>query len=293
MGTKISWTDETWNPVVGCTKCSPGCKNCYAERMAHRLKCICVATNNNPQYLGKTDEDSHWTGEVECCDWLLEQPLHWRNPRKIFVCSMGDLFHEKVPSEFITNVLRVTEKCPQHTFQILTKRVQVAYDFFGGISGFGLSAPPLPNLHLGVSISTQKEADEKIPILLQILAAVRWLSIEPMLEYIYIPNDILFQLDWIVLGCESGPGRRPCSIGDMRDMVHDFTMAGVAVLVKQVPMPYCKKEFRGKWAQMPSYEELDGMNSIKNYVSHDPKEWPQDLRIQQCPDGPKTKSNAK
>jgi len=176
--TKIEWADKVWNPIAGCTKCSPGCLNCYAERMAHRLKHICLATNNNPQYLGKTDDDGHWTGEVECCDWILDQPLHWRKPKRIFVCSMSDLFHKKVPFGFINKVINRIYDCPQHTFLILTKRANRMLEYYNQVLKGYLQRE---NIQFNLSISTQAEADKNIPILLQIPAAIRGLSIEPML----------------------------------------------------------------------------------------------------------------
>lgn len=219
MPTKISWTDETWNVVAGCTKCSPGCKNCYAERMAHRLKSM---GNDNPQYLGKTDAYGKWTGEVECCDWLLDKPLHWKKPRRIFVVSMGDLFHEAVPFEFIDKVWWTMSVSRQHTFQVLTKRPKRYLEYWQHRLEKGFTDGNRENIWAGVSISTQAEADEKIPILLQIPAAVRFVSLEPLLEEIRLvyrsennkmyvrwsADDNQFKPfdgfpDWGIIGCES------------------------------------------------------------------------------------------
>lgn len=256
MPTKIPYCDETWNLTAGCTKCSPGCLNCWGEKTAHRLKHICLATNRNPQYLGKTDGDGHWTGSVEWCDWLLNQPLHWKKPCRIFVCSMSDLFHPKVPFEFIFKVLRIIEKCPQHTFQILTKRPNVAYDFFGGTSGAGLSAPSLPNFHLGVSISTQAELC-KAKVLADIPAAVRYISFEPLLEDIHIGSGSIEKMDWVIFGCESGSNRRECKNEWIGGLVKHFRYFSKPVFVKQL--------------------------SIHGKVSRDPKEWPKDLQVQEYP----------
>ena len=250
--TKIEWADKVWNPVVGCTKCSPGCLNCYAERMAKRLYWMGMAEPSKlPEYM--KFKDGWKKGHIECCEHRLNQPLDWRKPKRIFVCSMSDLFHPKVPFEFICKVMDFTQKCPQHTFLILTKRPESAKLFYGGTSGMGLSAPPLHNVHLGVSISNQTEADEKIPILLQIPAAVRWLSIEPMLG----PVDLKFHLGlaknhedlrgligWVVVGCESGPGRRPCNTEWVRSIVAQCKAASVPVFVKQVNV-------QGKVIKMP------------------------------------------
>lgn len=267
MPSKIEWTDETWNPIAGCTKCSQGCLNCYAERMARRLRAICKSRmdGRNQQYLGKIDDNGKWTGQVECCDWLLDIPLYWRKPRRIFICSMSDLFHPKVPFEFIEKVLRIIEQCPQHTFLILTKRPEVAFDFYGGKSGAGLSAPPLPNVHFGVSISNPDEL-WKVDELKKIPAVVRWLSIEPMLAGIEFTYDRLFCdrdpeegspvacvpcrcgkhwengfisgttlncIDWVVCGGESGPGARPMHPDWPRGLRDQCVAAGVPYYFKQ------------------------------------------------------------
>lgn len=178
MPSKIEWTEETWNPVVGCSKCSPGCLNCYAERMAHRLASM---GNDNPQYMGKTDANGKWTGKVECCPWILDKPLHWRKPRRIFVCSMCDLFHEKVPFEFVSKVFDTILECPQHIFQILTKRPERAKEYFWDADVTNDYTIDEGNVWLGVTVCNQQEADEKMPILLQIPAAKRFVSLEPLL----------------------------------------------------------------------------------------------------------------
>lgn len=268
MGTKIEWTDESWNPVVGCTKVSEGCQNCYAERMAHRLKSM---GNNNPQYLGKTDAYGNWTGKIECCDWLLDKPLHWRRPRRIFVCSMGDLFHPAVPFEFVCKVFETTWQAPQHTYLILTKRPKriIAYKEWGRKQESHLihERQPRPKQWLGISVENQKRAEERIPILLQIPAAKRFVSCEPLLGPINLLDlgGIMAMggiygthLDWVIIGCESGPKRRPCDLDWIRSIVNQCKAANVPVFVKQL--------------------------SINGKVSHDPKEWPEDLRIRQWPE---------
>ena len=218
---KIEWTDETWNPVVGCTKCSLGCDNCYAERMANRL----AGMGKEPYHLTVTkmpkradklvplDSDnckwvSEWTGDVICRDDQLAKPLHGRKPRMIFVCSMGDLF--LAPFEFIDKVVEVAEVTPWHTYQLLTKRPKQMLEYFkwrwNNADQHTLDCTKakqwkkehnvennslfVPNLWLGVTVCNQKEADEKIPILLQIPAAVRFISIEPMLGAVDIRKYI-------------------------------------------------------------------------------------------------------
>ena len=196
---KIEWTDTTWNPVTGCTKISPGCAHCYAERMAKRLA---------GRYGYPADEPFRVTLHPD----RLEQPLHFRGPRMIFVCSMGDLFHVDVPFDFIDRVFAVMALCPQHIFQVLTKRPERMAEYLnrfslrtlrsrwaqtieeqwperGAATAYGLrehGAEPLPNVWLGTSIENQKAADERIPHLLGCPAAVRFLSAEPLLGPIFI-----------------------------------------------------------------------------------------------------------
>lgn len=271
MPTKIDYLDETWNPIAGCTKCSPGCDNCYAERMAHRLKSM---GNNNPQYLGKTDAYGKWTGEVECCEWLLDKPLHWRKPRTIGVCFMSDLFHPKVPDSFIGDVFDVIRRTPQHTHLILTKRVGRMKDVAVALT-VAHGAKYFKHVQWGVSVSNQAEADEKIPLLLQIPAEKRFVSLEPLLGEIDFVNGIKepdgsdwwngFLMDtmdgiasylhWVVVGCESGPKRRPCDPDWIRSIIRQCKAVGVKCFVKQI--------------------------NLNGKVSHNPAEWPEDLRCRQ------------
>lgn len=304
MPSKISWTDETWNVVVGCTKCSPGCKYCYAERMAFRLACMGQEKYQKViRGRGTLEEDCkpEWTGEIYCDESVLNKPLRWKKPRRIFVVSMGDLFHGAVPFGFIHKVLRVIEQCEQHTFQILTKRPKIAYDFFGGTNGAGLSAPPLPNLWLGITAENQKAAYERIPILLQIPAAIHFVSIEPMLGWIelwksnrlkthnFLKQDGLVEkeqlcgafgeisqvnitvktgkLDWVIIGCESINGKA----GRFQDgfneaainLVGQCKAAGVSPFVKQV-------SYKGKVLK-------------RNPDGTYPKGWSEELQVQECP----------
>lgn len=228
----IEWTDATWNPVSGCTKVSSGCAHCYAERISKRW--------------GRD------FSKVELHPDRLELPLHWRKPRMIFVNSMSDLFHENVPPNFIHRVYRVMEKCPQHTFQILTKRPERAVDFYGGTSGAGLSAPPLRNVWLGTSIEDQKTADERIMHLLVCPAAIRFLSVEPMLGPIRLllkwEADGPALLDWVIVGGESGPGARPMHPDWVRSVRDQCKAAGVPFFFKQW----------GEWMPVtPLYEGRD------------------------------------
>lgn len=207
-GTHIEWTDATWNPITGCSVVSPGCTNCYAMKLAGtRLKHhwsrkdLTVDTKAGPVWTGRLNFNLEW----------LDQPLRWTKPRMIFVCAHGDLFHESVPDEWIDRVFAVMALCPQHVFQVLTKRADRMRAYMrafvaGGravvFAGKGLAPPgrlagilaeignaypacsplgPLPNVWLGVSVEDQKRANERIPDLLATPAAVRWLSMEPLL----------------------------------------------------------------------------------------------------------------
>ena len=281
MASKIAWTNETWNPVIGCTKVSAGCANCYAERMAARL--WRMGRGDYGSVLGI--EDYKWNGEIFCRKDFLDKPLRWRKPRRIFVCSMSDLFHEKVPWGFIEKVMATIEECPQHTFQILTKRPQGMAEYFNSL-GKRFELSNCPNVHLGVACENQAMADERIPILLQIPAAVRFESIEPMLGPVdlklkhwvcsqcgdwtegeildddnhcscdlYIEERWKNNIDWVIVGCESGPKRRPCKLEWVRDIVRQCKFANVPVFVKQL-------EINGK-------------------VEHDMSKFPKDLQIQQ------------
>jgi protein gp37 len=236
--TNIEWADATWNPIVGCSKCSPGCKNCYAEKMAVRLAAM-----------GKTAykeviKDKHWNGKtVMQSVGKRDRPLEQKKPRRIFVCSMGDLFHESVPDEWINIVLIIMARNPQHTFLLLTKRAQRMHTFL-----CGASAPqtkkikwPLPNVHIGVTVCTQDEVDEKIPLLLGTPAARCFISVEPMLEEIdlsgYYPKEFrVFAIthpDHVICGGESGPNARPLHPEWVRSLRDQCVAAGTPFLFKQ------------------------------------------------------------
>lgn len=238
--TKIEWADAVWNPVTGCTKVSSGCHYCYAERIANRF----------------------W-GERKFTDVILhserlEDPKHWKKPRIIFVNSMSDLFHPDIPEYYIKTIFKAMwESVGHHKFLILTKRPERAYelltkDFF--ITGNNIYGA---DIWLGVSVENQKAADNRIPILLQIPAAIRFVSVEPMLEEIKLQGyDGKFMrnylngmaLDWIICGCESGKGRRPMSIDWVRELRDQCEFSKTPFFLKQM-------EIDGKICKIP---ELDG-----------------------------------
>lgn len=219
MKTKIEWTDYSWNFVTGCNKVSAGCKNCYAETIANRFW-----------------KDRKFT-DVQIDEGKLSLPLHLKKPRMIFVNSMSDLFHEKISFETIDKAFAVMHGTPKHTYQILTKRPQKMLEFFN------LKSMPCPdNVWLGVSVENQQTADERMPLLLQTPAAVRWLSVEPMLEKIDLDPAQMFMdmvrgretIDWIVIGCESGHNRRDCKTEWVESIVGQCKRANVPVFIKQI-----------------------------------------------------------
>lgn len=236
---KIEWTDATWNPVTGCTKVSQGCKFCYAERVFSR------------PYPGRAFTD------VRCHPERLDQPLKWKSPRRIFVNSMSDLFHEAVPMEFIMRVIAKMAVCPQHTFQTLTKRPERMMSVLSGVP----SIAAFNNLWWGVSVEDQKTADERIPLLLQTPAAVRWVSYEPALGPVdfsrFLPVETIGGvkmerwLDWIVAGGESGPHARPAHPDWFRQVRDQCQAAGAPFFFKQwgewAPLEIAGTDESGNW----------------------------------------------
>jgi len=235
--TSIEWTDATWNPIVGCSEVSPGCAHCYAARLA------ATRLNQVPAYAGLSTYRSHdvgWTGEVRFLADRLDEPLHWRKPRKIFVCDMSDLFHEKNHDSWICDVFDIIRRCPQHTFQILTKRAARLRNF--------MDSPRFHCAHvwLGVSVENQHFADERIPLLLETPAAVRFVSAEPLLgpvdfrEVKVSPQYLLKEkwiggggLDWVICGGESGPHARPMHPDWARSLRDQCQAANVPFFFKQ------------------------------------------------------------
>ncbi len=254
--TGIEWANATWNPVTGCAKVSAGCKNCYAEREWPRM------TKLVPAYAGREFTDVRTHAD------RLDQPLRWKKPRKIFVNSMSDLFHEAVPDDFIDYVFVIMAIADHHVFQILTKRPERMLEYFSAkdrlehikeaahrIHGdideeYIVSRWPLPNVWLGVSVENQEAADERIPLLLRTPASVRWVSAEPLLGPVILPEctgDHRCKLDgidghselplgginWVVVGGESGPKARPMHPQWARSLRDQCAAAGAPFLFKQ------------------------------------------------------------
>ncbi|SLE12988.1 bacteriophage protein gp37 [Mycobacteroides abscessus subsp. bolletii] len=250
MGDKtgIEWTDATWNPVTGCDKVSPGCDHCYAETFAERWR------GTRGHYFANGFD-------VQLRLDKLDLPLRWTKPRRIFVNSMSDIFHDKVSDEYIAKVWAVMAAAPRHTFQVLTKRHARMRSllnngtFFETVADYALefdrdiwrrwqaaqNAWPLPNVWLGVSAEDQKRADLRIPALLDTPAAVRFVSAEPLLGPIDlhadpIGKDSVFwigRLDWVIVGGESGPSARPMHPDWARSLRDQCIGAGVPFLFKQ------------------------------------------------------------
>jgi protein gp37 len=228
MPTKIEWTQESWNPLSGCTKISTGCRNCYAERMAKRLA----------GRFGYPEQPDHF--KVTLHPDKLDQPYKWKKPRMIFVCSMGDLFHFDVPDDYIEEIVDVIIDNPQHIFQILTKRPSFIWPAL---------FEDVPNVWLGVTAENQQAADERIPWLLKTPAAVRFVSVEPMLgpvdlkrinykpgyhrNYLSYFNPTAERLDWVICGGETGPGARPMKAKWALDLSWDCAVAGVPFFFKK------------------------------------------------------------
>lgn len=274
--TNIEWTDATWNPVTGCSKVSQGCKHCYAEREWPRM------TKLVPAYAGRDFTDVRTHGS------RLDQPARWAKRRMIFVNSMSDLFHEAVPDEFIDSVFGVMWAClwgrkgkPGHVFQVLTKRADRMRDYLtqdrrekwatAAVHHGGANDPdgmydqvayaegPHPRIWLGVSVEDQAAADERIPLLLETPAAVRWISAEPLLGRVDLRHNtgtlpwiggkygdgrsFSGGIDWVVAGGESGPKARPMHPAWARDLRDQCAAAGVPFLFKQ-------------WGEFAPYDDL-------------------------------------
>ena len=315
---RIEWTEATWNPVTGCSKVSPGCKHCYALREWPRL-----SANPKTVYFDREFAD------VMCHPERLIDPLRWNKPRKVFVNSMSDLFHEDVPFEFIDRVFAIMALSQQHTFQVLTKRaermanymksltfnkehqqrVADAAEALGYAIGPGLEAihlgrlqkavcslsvdsahylrqallGTLPNVWMGVSIENQETADERMPFLLQTPAAVRWISMEPLIGPVsfrwakWVDHDALqeergkvWELDglegihWVVLGGESGPKARP---------MHPLWVRAIRDQCENAAVPFFFKQW-GEW--VPRSDCFHTFEDGKSCADYDPgaTRWP-------------------
>ena len=206
----IEWTDATWNPVTGCDKISPGCKHCYAERMAKRLKAA-----GNPNYKNGF--------ELTLQPQMLTRPLEWKKPKNIFVNSMSDLFHEDVPLDYIQQVFDVMNRANWHQYQALTKRAERLHELSPGLNW-------APHIWMGVSVENAEYLD-RVDHLRQTGAHVKFLSLEPLLGPLHKMD--LRGIDWAIVGGESGPGARPVDPSWVTDIRDQCLHAGVAFFFKQ------------------------------------------------------------
>jgi len=235
LNTSIEWTESTWNPVTGCTKISLGCKNCYAERMAKRLKAM-----------GQRNYANGF--EVAMHDHALELPLTWKKPQTIFVNSMSDLFHEKVPFEYVERVFDVMRRAHWHQFQVLTKRAD-------RLLKFNDQTEWTPNIWMGVSVENEKYMP-RIDCLRKTDAFIKFLSLEPLLGP--LPKLNLTNIDWVIVGGESGPGSRPLSAEWATDIRDQCLTQKTAFFFKQWGGVQKKKNgslLEGReWKQYPAVE---------------------------------------
>lgn len=327
----IEWTDATWNPTRGCTKIAPGCKNCYAERFAERFRGV-------PGHAYEQGFDPRIVPDQ------LTVPLKWKKPRRIFVNSMSDVFHESFTFEYIDLVFAVMALARQHTFQILTKRPERAVEYFRSFDNSPAAMDRgeafaeasralfentdewsialdvitasrfwrgLPNVQIGTSVAQQSDADKNIPHLLQIPAAVRFLSVEPLIESLDIRSALAVRkgrpnserpyggdtarigppaLGWVIVGGESGPGARPCDVAWIRSIVQQCKVAGVPVFVKQLGSrpfvsnpPSSETSADMRWKLNLPRRDKNGEPFPRDRKGGDWLEWPEDLRIREFP----------
>lgn len=225
MSSGISWTDEMWSIVTGCTKVSPACDHCYALT----LSATKLAKIGHYQGVAeRTGAGPEWTGLVRTHPDRLDIPSHWRKPRRVFVAGMADLFHPDVPTEFVLDTWEAMSRAPRHQFQVLTKRPQRMAAFAWGLAM--QSVWPLLNVWAGTTIESDAYV-WRANHLRATPSAVRWLSLEPLLDP--LPSLDLTGIDWIVIGGESGPGRRPMELAWLTDVVARADAIGAKVFVKQ------------------------------------------------------------
>lgn len=326
QNSNIEWCDSTWNPILGCSPAKGseqgGCKNCYAKRSVYRM-----AHNPNPKLKAAneglvviTSQGPTWTGKVRLIKDRLDIPLHWKKPRRIFVNSLSDTFHEALPHRDRARIFNSMRDAPQHTYQILTKRPEVMKQFGEWWCMQHVESIMPSNWWFGVSVEDQKTADERIPLLLQTPAAVRFVSYEPALgpvDFARIPRCMddnepstaeievsnpmachyirhgVPGIDWAIVGGESGPGARPFNLQWARDIIEQCREAGVACFVKQIgAQPYISTDAWPDgprvWPHSPQYpRHQDGQERIYTRLSDKkggkPEEWPADLRVREMP----------
>jgi len=257
--TKIQWCTHNWNIVLGCSRKSPGCLNCYAERQMHRFNQPGMYAEGLTVIRGGRPG---WSGKIVLREDKLEEPLRWKKPRTVFVCSTSDLFHEDVPFGFLDRAFAVMRQAEAHTFQVLTKRIE-RYAEYAARPDF----EPPPNVWVGTSVEDRVRAQERIPILAQAPASVRFLSCEPLLEGLGAVD--LTGIHWAIMGGESGPGARNCAVEWIADLIAAGRRAGAAVFVKQ----------------LGARPTLNGAPlSLESRKGDEPSQWPSALRVREFPE---------
>lgn len=319
MPTKIPWTDDPWNVVLGCEPESPGCIHCYAAAMAHRGLC---EAHRGLTVIGK--DGPMFNGEIRLMPARLPEPLHWKKPRRVFVPSMGDLFHEDVPDPYIAAVFGIMAAAREHTFQVLTKRARRLPEVLEWIVGKGslgwswqtlyarvaeyspeaalfidehdlMSSPwpwPLPNVWLGVSVESPKVL-HRVDELKKCEAAVRFLSCEPLLDRLDLgPALADGEIHWVIVGGESGRKARPCAMEWIEEIVSQCAAAGVACFVKQLGATVVSEERMAD--TLEDAQDMLGPKKKDRWLWYggfahpaaaDPEEWPEQFRVQEYPDG--------
>ena len=243
QSSKIEWTESTWNPVRGCTRVSEGCRFCYAERIAARFSGKGMAYEGLAK---NTKAGPRWTQQVILVPELLNEPLKWKKPRRIFVNSMSDLFHEKVELSDIQKVFAVMEKADRHQFQVLTKRAE-------RLLAFNAKLPWPPNVWMGVSVEDNRVTD-RIDALRQTDAHIKFLSLEPLLGA--LPNLELDGINWVIVGGESGPGAREMEKKWVIDIRDQCANAKVDFFFKQWGGK--RKSKTGRELEGRTYDEMPG-----------------------------------
>lgn len=317
MPTKISWTDESWNPNVGCKPVSPGCMHCYAARQAHRGLC---EAHRGLTKVGPAGP--YFNGEVRLRPEKLTEPITWQKPMRIFVPSMGDLFYDAVPFEYAAAVFGVMAAARHHTFQLLTKHPERLGEFLtwlvnGGSCGYvwqtlyvhlqaqGVFCPgrlteermgspwpwPLPNVWLGTSIEGNAQFG-RVEHLRKCPAPVRFLSCEPLLERVDITEVLATgDIHWVIAGGESGPNARPCAMEWIEEVVEQCAEAEVPCFVKQLGATVVSEERMAD--TLEDAQDMCGPDKkdqwlwyagLVNRAGADPEEWPEQFQVQEFPE---------
>lgn len=286
MGVKtgISYVDSTWSPVRGCTHVSEGCRNCWAERMAaRRLPGLLSPTTGKPfaemRTIGPLNapwmakKEPRWTGDIELIESQLEIPLYWRKPRRIFVNSMSDTFHEALPARDRLRIFQAAQAAPQHQYLFLTKRPRIMRDFMIWWAGSGDHVAPPANWWFGVSVEDQQTADERIPLLLQTPGESKFISLEPMLESVDLHlcdefpsanggcyEDARHGIRLVIVGGETGPGARPMHPDWARSVRRQCKESGTPFFMKQFTEHGCNIPF-DEWAKEDQVREFPGVRA--------------------------------